>query len=1014
MSEVPKEIKKISDFEWELPTSYKKGMIVPARIIANEALLNGMDKGVFDQVTNIACLPGIQKRALCMPDGHWGYGFPIGGVAAFDANEGIISPGGIGFDINCLSGDSKIALGYGCYKKIEDMEKDFKNLDVSLFDLSNHKKKNSEISLFLKKYPTNKVFNIKTKCGNELVLTEDHPVYTDNGMVEAKYLEKGKNLISHPFEGVEYETPSSKIIVSEEDIISCVGNRTKLIKTLKEKNLLPLRENSKHLPILTKLLGFATGDGWLGKYYNKKRKQEVWSFRIITDKEDLLEIQEDIKKLGYIANYIGTNNHKSVLNNLDGTTRKIEGESSQLVVNSQSLAVLLHVLGVPEGNKSRKGFRVPEWVFKAPLWIKRLYLAGLFGAELTAPAQRKNENLGFLEPSFSQNKIENLEWENRLFIGDITKLLNIFNVKVNNVYKQKGVINSFGEITSKLSLRISTKMDNLINLWGKIGYEYCIKRKKESMLALAFLKMKKQHLLHCSNFVDATNEMLSEGSAVPEILIFADKEGISRAMVKGKIYSESKTSRVSSNFPKYCDFVSDVSFENSELVKDEIMEIEEVFHLDWVYDFTVSDKDHNFVANSLVTHNCGMRLITTNLSYKEVKPQLKNLVDNLFTTVPSGVGCKGFLKLNNQQFDDIMVDGVKWCVENGYGVESDVWNTEGYGKIEQADVEKVSERARKRGINQLGTLGSGNHYLEIQLAKSMNVFDEDVAKKFGIIGDDQVVIMVHCGSRGFGHQVATDYLKIFDKSMDKYGIKVNDRELACAPFNSDEGQDYYKAMACASNMAFANRQVITHRIREAFSSIFKKTQEQMEMNLVYDVAHNIAKVEDHKIDGKMKKLVVHRKGATRAFPPKHRDLCPKYRSVGQPVILGGSMETGSHLLVGTQKAMDETFGSTAHGSGRTMSRTKAKQEFQGKELQEKMLKKGIYVRSSSMNGLAEEAGSAYKDINSVVDILDTYGIARKVVGFNPIGNVKGHASVSYLGLLPFLVLLFVLLMHLVV
>lgn len=416
----------------------------------------------------------------------------------------------------------------------------------------------------------------------------------------------------------------------------------------------------------------------------------------------------------------------------------------------------------------------------------------------------------------------------------------------------------------------------------------------------------------------------------------------------------------------------------------------------WGYGFPIGgvaafDVDEGIISPGGIGFdiNCGMRLITTNLSYKEVKPQLKNLVDNLFTTVPSGVGCKGFLKLNNQQFDDIMVDGVKWCVENGYGVESDMWNAEGYGKIEHADVEKVSDRARKRGINQLGTLGSGNHYLEIQLAKSMNVFDEDVAKKFGIIGDDQVVIMVHCGSRGFGHQVATDYLKIFDKSMGGHGIKVNDRELACAPFNSDEGQDYYKAMACASNMAFANRQVITHRIREAFSNIFKKTQEQMEMNLVYDVAHNIAKVEEHKVDNKMKKLVVHRKGATRAFPPKHKELCPQYRSVGQPVILGGSMETGSHLLVGTQKAMDETFGSTAHGSGRTMSRTKAKQNFKGKELQEKMMKKGIYVRSSSMNGLAEEAGNAYKDINSVVDILDAYGIARKVVGFNPIGNVKG-------------------------
>jgi tRNA-splicing ligase RtcB (3'-phosphate/5'-hydroxy nucleic acid ligase) len=264
-----------------------------------------------------------------------------------------------------------------------------------------------------------------------------------------------------------------------------------------------------------------------------------------------------------------------------------------------------------------------------------------------------------------------------------------------------------------------------------------------------------------------------------------------------------------------------------------------------------------------------------------------------------------------------------------------------------------------------------------------------LAKKFGIVEDDQVVIMVHCGSRGFGHQVATDYLKVFGDKMLGYGINIHDKELACAPFNSKEGQDYFKAMACAANMAFANRQVITHRIREGFSKVFGKTADEMEMKLVYDVAHNVAKVERHKIDGKMKDVVVHRKGSTRAFPPQHKELSPLHRPIGQPVILGGSMETGSHLLVGTKKAMDETFGSVAHGSGRTMSRTKAKKEFRGAELQKQMEKKGIYVRSVSMSGLAEEAGKAYKDIDNVVDVLHNFGIAKKVVGLKPIGNVKG-------------------------
>src|SRR3990167_3233918 len=327
-----------------------------------------------------------------------------------------------------------------------------------------------------------------------------------------------------------------------------------------------------------------------------------------------------------------------------------------------------------------------------------------------------------------------------------------------------------------------------------------------------------------------------------------------------------------------------------------------------------------------------MRLVTTNLTYKEVQPKLKELVDTMFKTVPSGVGARGFVQANKNQFKEIMTDGSKWCVENGYGWKNDMERTEGYGKIEWADPEKVSAKAVDRGINQIGTLGSGNHYLEIQVARAENIFDAEIAKKFGIHTPEQVVIMVHCGSRGFGHQIGTDYLRIFEEAMQKYNIHIRDRELACAPFQTKEGQDYYKAMACAANMAFSNRQVILHRIREGFSKVFKKSAEELELNLVYDVAHNIAKVEEHKVDGKKKKVVVHRKGSTRAFPSGHSELAKLYKETGQPVIIGGSMETGSYLLVGTEKAMDETFGSTAHGSGRTMSRTQAKREVRGEQL----------------------------------------------------------------------------------
>ena len=387
--------------------------------------------------------------------------------------------------------------------------------------------------------------------------------------------------------------------------------------------------------------------------------------------------------------------------------------------------------------------------------------------------------------------------------------------------------------------------------------------------------------------------------------------------------------------------------------------------------------------------NCGMRLITTDLKINEVKPRLPELINELFRAVPAGVGSKGVIKASVSQLKDIMKRGAEWCIENGYGWPQDLQRIEEGGHIPGADPSKVSEKAISRGINQLGTLGSGNHYLEIQLVTTENIFDEKIAKVFGIKEKDQIVIMVHCGSRGFGHQVATDYLRVFDKAMKKYGMTVRDRELACAPFKSPEGSDYYKAMLCAANSAFANRQIITHRIRESFSKVFDTNAEKLGIEIVYDVAHNIARVERYKIDGKEKEVLVHRKGSTRSFGPGRRELPEIYREVGQPVIVGGSMQTGSFLLTGTEKAMEETFGSTMHGAGRTMSRSAAKKMVRGDQLMRTMAKDGILVKAASMPGLAEEAGIAYKDISEVVETMDVLGISKKVVKLKPIGNIKG-------------------------
>ena len=383
--------------------------------------------------------------------------------------------------------------------------------------------------------------------------------------------------------------------------------------------------------------------------------------------------------------------------------------------------------------------------------------------------------------------------------------------------------------------------------------------------------------------------------------------------------------------------------------------------------------------------NCGMRLIRTDLTVAEVKPRMERLMTELFRRIPAGVGGTGFVPMTPRAFREVMRKGARWSVEQGYGWAEDLERTEARGCLAQADPDRVSAQAIERGRQQLGTLGSGNHYLEVQVVHDDRIYDRATAEVLGIHGGGQVVVMFHCGSRGFGHQVATDSLKVFGRAMTKHGITVHDPQLACAPFQSPEGQDYFHAMNCAANTAFANRQVIAHQIREAFGAVFEQSPEQLGMHQVYDVAHNIAKVERYR-EGE---LLVHRKGATRAFGPGHTELADLYQKSGQPVICGGSMETGSHLLVGTTKASDETFGSTMHGAGRTMSRAKAKRTVRGAQLQQDMAHRGILVKAVSMSGLAEEAGLAYKNISDVVESVDTAGITKKVAEFLPIGNIKG-------------------------
>lgn len=384
--------------------------------------------------------------------------------------------------------------------------------------------------------------------------------------------------------------------------------------------------------------------------------------------------------------------------------------------------------------------------------------------------------------------------------------------------------------------------------------------------------------------------------------------------------------------------------------------------------------------------NCGVRLIKTNLKQADIEDKLDELIEALFKNIPSGVGSKGKIKLKENEIDDVLNFGAEWAVENGYGWKEDLEVLEENGRIKEADSAKVSDKAKRRGIPQLGSLGSGNHFLEIQVVDE--IYNDEVAGVYGL-EKGMVVIMIHSGSRGCGHQVCSDYLRVMDKAYKNHQIDLADRQLACAPFDSREAQDYLKAMYAAANYAWANRQMMTHWIRETFEDILGKSAKDMEMDIVYDVAHNIAKQETHKFKGNDIKLVVHRKGATRAFGPGSEEIPEKYREVGQPVLIPGTMGTASYVLHGTQTAMEETFGSTAHGAGRVLSRSQAKKDYKPEEIKNTLAANGVKIRATTENVIAEEAPGAYKDVDSVVKISDSTGIAKLVAKVKPLAVTKG-------------------------
>jgi len=978
------QIKQTSNVTWEIPKTFKEGMRVPVKIFASKQLLENFDDAVFTQASNVATLPGIQKYSFVMPDGHSGYGFPIGGVAAMDFDEGVISPGGIGFDINCLPSNSKILSKEGYFKKIEEFDADFKDKELVTINLSNKSEEKSSPIVFIKKRNDKKIFKLISGLGHEIIATEDHPIYTKKGMILLKDIDTADKIAVYPFEGVEYKSPNKDIILDEEHIRErpIVFKKEEIIKELKKRDLLPLKRNNVKLPALIKILAFNTGDGSL---VITSKKGFVWFW---ARKEDLELLREDVKKIGFTPSKIYSRERKHKIKTRYGEVNFNAIEYS-MRVTARSFLILLNLLGAPVGKKTEQEFSVPKWLFDCPKWHKRLYLASYFGAEMSTPKTMSGFNTTFYMPAVGINKIKDKIESGKEFFKGIQTLLKEFDIDSEISDEKEEYTNKFNEKTFRIRLLIKGDNDSLLKFYRHINFEYNLEKRFLANGAIQYLLLKNKLIAKRRKTQEIAVALYNGGNSCESISNELCEEEVNKRFIQRSIYEGRKSSpRIVKNFIGFKEYLDKFSFGKSGVFWDKIDKIEEIKYKGFVYDFTVDHNSHNFIADNILVSNCGMRAITTNLTHNDVKDKIKELVNLLFERVPTGVGCKGFVQLSKSEFEEVMVEGAKWVVNKGYGWEKDLKNMEENGCIAGADPGKVSDRAVKRGINQLGTLGSGNHYLEVQVAKKENIFNNDFAKSWDINKEDQVTAMIHCGSRGFGHQVATDYLKLFLEVMPKYGIKILDRELACAPFNSKEGQDYFNAMACAANMAFANRQVIMHRVRECFEKVFGRSAEEMEMNLLYDVAHNIAKIEDHIIDGKNKKVIMHRKGATRAFGPSRMKDHPVFSKTGQPVIVGGSMETGSFLLAGTDEA-EVTFCSTAHGSGRSMSRSQAKKQVRGEELQKKLLEKGIYVKSASMAGLAEEAGFAYKDIRSVVDTMEDAGITKKVVGLLPIGNIKG-------------------------
>lgn len=984
---------QINEYLWEIPKEGRDDARVPARLYASKALLDEIleDKSL-KQLSNLTTLPGIQRYALAMPDIHQGYGFPIGGVVATLPPDGIISPGGIGYDINCLAGDTPVLHEHGYTRPIGEMAQTWQSARLSCFALDDPKYESARPVHWFGRPPEEPVYRLVTNAGDEIVATGDHPFWTPDGMVPLDALDAGDRIARYPFRGVPYEQPDASAIVTEEAFTACLrglgkseaGNAIgQSISFLRDINLLPLHYDSPATPYLCKILGFIFGDGSV-RFVESSGKGIVSFYG---PPEDLEEIRRDLQRIGISPSRVYSRERPHSIETAYDEY-EVERTETWFAVRSTAFTALLHCLGAPLGRKTTQEYEVPAWLRAAPRWQQRLFLAALFSAELSSPQTVTDRGYNFQSPTLSMNKHDGYVASGETFLRQIADMLEGFGVAVHPIARRPEQRNQNGVRSLRLRLVVASDPENLIRLWGTIGYEYNRKRRALAAAATHYLTLKQHYTAARRVAAEEAVALSNAGYTTQAIVEELAGDVVNRRFIERSLYTpRTADPRAAAHFPTFDEYLHEATrgLGDSGMVWDRVARIEPA-DAERVYDFTVDHPDHNFVAGGFVVSNCGVRLMATELDEEEVKPELDDLATLLYKYCPSGVGKDGLFPLTVKELEAVVRDGAEWCLKNGYATEDDLVRTEEGGRLDGADPSKISKKAKDRGRSQLATLGGGNHFLEVDVVR--DVFDADAADAFGL-RPNQVVVFIHCGSRGFGHQICTDYVRSFQKAVHDYDIQLPDRELVCAPLGSEEGQSYLKAMRGAANFAFANRQVLAHQVRRAFEEVFAPTGLPFHLHQVYDLAHNIGKLERHRVDGEVKTVCVHRKGATRAFGPGSEDVPEVYRGVGQPVLVPGSMGTESYVLAGTNEAMDNTFGTCCHGAGRAMSRTQARKTIHGNDLRQQLEAQDITVRAGSLRGLAEEAPFAYKDVRGVIDVVEAAGLARTVARVEPIAVIKG-------------------------